>query len=110
VQRPALDVAEHQAVIGPPRAHQQALGCLALAVLAQRSDGRRVELEIYTVAKDECHLWEDPSAPMFIRAEQPAAATLGVLLVVYSYFSYTMARYTNAVGKITGSGLIAPTF
>jgi len=47
---------------------------------------------------------------MFIRAEQPAAATLGVLLVVYSYFSYTMSRYTNAVGKITGSGLIAPTF
>ncbi|MFJ1763748.1 hypothetical protein ACIOD2_25775 [Amycolatopsis sp. NPDC088138] len=65
---------------------------------------------IYVVPADECHLWEDPNAPVFIRAEQPAAASLGVLLVVYGYFAYSFRRYTNAMQSITGTGLVAPTF
>lgn len=72
--------------------------------------GAGTEDEIYVVASDECHLWEDPAAPMYIRAEQPAAANLGVLLVVYGYFAYTFSRYTNGAGKIAGTGLISPTF
>jgi HK97 family phage major capsid protein len=68
------------------------------------------EDEIYIVPSSECHLWEDPSAPMFIRAEQPAAASLGVLFVVYGYFAYSFARYTNGTAKINGTGLVAPTF
>jgi HK97 family phage major capsid protein len=68
------------------------------------------EDEIYIVASDECHLWEDPSAPVFIRAEQPLAASLGVLLVLYGYFAYTFARYTNGQQKIGGTGLILPVF
>jgi hypothetical protein len=44
--------------------------------------------EIYVVASAECHLWEDPDAPQFIRSEQVKAATLQVLVVVYSYFAY----------------------
>jgi hypothetical protein len=46
---------------------------------------------------------------MLIRAEQPAAASLGVLFVVYGYFAYTHARYSHAQ-KIAGTGLIAPSF
>jgi hypothetical protein len=72
--------------------------------------GGGTEDEIYVVPQSECHLWEDPAAPLFIRAEQPAAASLGVLLVAYSYFAYTFARYTNGTSKIAGTGLIAPTF
>lgn len=68
------------------------------------------EDEIYVVPSSECHLWEDPNAPMFIRAEQPAAANLGVLLVAYSYFAYTFGRYTNGMQKVGGTGLITPTF
>jgi hypothetical protein len=71
--------------------------------------GAGTEDEIYLVDRNECHLWEDPSAPMYIRAEQPAAASLGVLMVVYGYFAYTHARYAQA-RKIAGTGLIAPTF
>lgn len=67
------------------------------------------EDEIYLVDRNECHLWEDPSAPMFIRAEQPAAASLGVLLVVWGYFAYTHARYAQA-RKVAGTGLVAPVF
>lgn len=66
--------------------------------------------EAYVVASEECHLWEDPKAPVYIRAEQPQAANLGVLLVVYGYFAYTFSRYTNGSQKLTGAGMVAPTF
>lgn len=66
--------------------------------------------EAYVVASEECHLWEDPAAPVFIRAEQAQAANLGVLLVVYGYFAYTFARYTNGMQKLSGAGMVAPTF
>jgi hypothetical protein len=71
--------------------------------------GAGTEDEIYLVDRQECHLWEDPNAPMYIRAEQPKLASLGVLMVVYGYFAYTHARYAHA-RKIAGTGLIAPTF
>jgi HK97 family phage major capsid protein len=72
--------------------------------------GAGTEDEIYVVASDELHLWEDPSAPQFIRAEQAKAANLGVLLVLYGYFAYSFRRYANGVQKVSGAGLIAPTF
>ncbi len=68
------------------------------------------EDEIYIVDTRECHLWEDPNAPMLIRAEQTKAASLGVLFVVYGYVAYTFGRYPLATAKIAGTGLIAPTF
>lgn len=72
--------------------------------------GGGTEDEIYVVPFNECHLWEDPDAPVFIRAEQPAAASLGVLLVLYGYFAFSFRRYTNGMGKVSGSGLAQPTF
>ncbi|WP_073754239.1 phage major capsid family protein [Streptomyces sp. CB03234] len=68
------------------------------------------EDELYVVPASECHLWEDPNAPLFIRAEQPAAASLGVLLVAYSYFAYTFGRYVNGMQKVGGTGLVTPAF
>lgn len=68
------------------------------------------EDEIYIVNSSELHLWEDSSAPMFIRAEQPSAASLGVLLVVYGYAAYSFRRYTSGHQKIAGTGLVTPTF
>lgn len=67
------------------------------------------EDEIYFVAQSEAHLWEDPKAPMLIRAEQTKAANLQVLLVVYGYVAYTFARRAHAQ-KINGTGLVVPTF
>lgn len=63
---------------------------------------------IYALTRSECHLWEDGG--MFIRAEQPAAISLGVQLVVYGYVAYTFSRYVSANGRIAGTGLVAPTF
>jgi hypothetical protein len=66
--------------------------------------------EMYVLASDECHLWEDPAAPVFLRAEQPAAASLGILLVLYGYFAYSFRRYAGANAKIGGTGFVSPTF
>jgi HK97 family phage major capsid protein len=66
--------------------------------------------EIYVVPARECHLWEDANAPLFIRAEQTSAAALGILVVVWGYFAYTFARYANAIQKVSGTGLVTPTF
>lgn len=67
------------------------------------------EDEIYFVAQSEAHLWEDPNAPMLIRAEQTKAANLQVLLVVYGYVAYTFTRRAHAQ-KINGTGLVVPVF
>lgn len=71
--------------------------------------GGGTEDEIYFPSQSESHLWEDPSAPVFIRAEQTKAANLQVLFVVYGYFAYTFTRRAHAQ-KIGGTGLVTPTF
>jgi len=72
---------------------------------------------VVAVAQHEAHLWEDPSAPMYIRAEQPQAKKLGIDLVVYGYFAACFNRVVDEQGspkavhqKITGTGLVAPAF
>lgn len=72
--------------------------------------GGGTEDSIVIAPTEESFLWEDPNAPQFIRAEQAKAANLGVLLVLYGYFAYTLRRYANSHQEITGSGLVAPTF
>lgn len=72
--------------------------------------GAGTEDAIYGVNADECFLWEDPSAPLMIRAEQTAAGNLLVKFVVYGYSAFSAGRYPLATGDITGTGLIAPTF
>jgi HK97 family phage prohead protease len=67
------------------------------------------EDELYFVSQSESHLWEDPNAPLLIRAEQTSAKTLGIDLVVYAYFAYVFNRVTHAQ-KINGTGLVTPTF
>jgi len=66
--------------------------------------------EIYIVSSNELHLWEDPSAPVYIRAEEPKAHQLGVLYVLYGYAAFSFRRYSGAVQKVTGTGLAAPSF
>jgi hypothetical protein len=66
--------------------------------------------EVYVVPSAECHLWEDPQAPVFIRADQPQAGKLGVNLVLFGYYAFTFGRYANAMGKISGAGLATPSF
>jgi hypothetical protein len=67
------------------------------------------EDEVYLVAPEENHLWEDPNAPMLIRAE-PSPKNLQVVLVVYGYYAFYHDRYSGGHQKVAGTGLITPTF
>jgi len=59
----------------------------------------------------EAHLWEQgDGSPMMLRFEQPKVAELDVTMVVYGYSAFTANRYPNAFAKITGTGLVTPTF
>lgn len=59
----------------------------------------------------ELHLWEQGSGePMMLRFEQPKAAELDITMIVYSYVAMTANRYPNAWAKISGTGLVTPTF
>ena len=64
------------------------------------------ETRVITADFRDVYLWEDPNAPVFIRAEQPAAASLGVLFVCYGYSAFTAGRQPKAVSVVSGTGLI----
>jgi hypothetical protein len=66
------------------------------------------EDEIYFFSQNEAHFWEDPAAPMLIRADI-SAKSLGVDLVVYSYFAFTFQRRAHAQ-KLSGVTLVPPTW
>jgi len=65
---------------------------------------------IIGVTAPELHLWHDPDAPLFIRAEQPLVGNLQVRFVAYGYSAFTAGRYPGAHGVISSTGLAAPTF
>jgi HK97 family phage major capsid protein len=66
---------------------------------------------IYVGNLQELHLWEQGNGePMYLRFDQPKAAELDVLAVVYGYAAYTANRYANAWAQINGTGLVTPTF
>ena len=67
------------------------------------------EDEVYTVARSECHLWEDPQAPLFIETDTTKAANLQLLVVVFGFYAYTFGRRPHA-RKIAGTGLVTPSF
>ncbi|MCB2413655.1 hypothetical protein LGT39_12450 [Demequina sp. TTPB684] len=68
------------------------------------------EDRVAVYAKKEAHLWEDPSAPLMIRAEQTQSKKLKVDFVVYGYQATCFERYDGAVQVIGGTGLVPPTF
>jgi HK97 family phage major capsid protein len=65
---------------------------------------------IVGVTADECFLWEQAEAPLFLRAEQVGAGNLNVKLVVYGYSAFTAGRYPGAISTIGGTGLVLPVF
>lgn len=100
--------------VGDPGYAANNRGYLGAGVVLDRNIettlGGGTEDAIYGVNANECFLWEDPNAPLMIRAEQTGAGNLMVKFVVYGYSAFTAGRYPLATGDITGTGLAAPTF
>jgi HK97 family phage major capsid protein len=68
------------------------------------------EDQIYCVNAGELHLWEQAGSPFALNFDATGAGSLTIKSVVYGYSAFTAGRYPGAVSKITGTGLVAPTF
>jgi len=66
--------------------------------------------QIYCVNANEMHLWEQPGSPFALNFDATGAGSLTIKSVVYGYGAFTAGRYPGAVSKISGTGLVAPTF
>ena len=68
------------------------------------------EDRIYCVTAPEFHLWEQAGSPFALNFDATGAGSLTIKSVVYGYSAFTAGRYPGAVSKISGTGLVAPTF
>lgn len=66
--------------------------------------------EIYCVTAPEFHLWEQAGSPFALNFDATGAGSLTIKSVVYGYAAATAGRYPGAFSKISGTGLVAPTF
>ena len=66
--------------------------------------------DIYCVNANELHLWEQPGSPFALNFDATGAGSLTIKSVVYGYSAFTAGRYPGAVSRISGTGLVAPTF
>ncbi|MGE5287833.1 MAG: hypothetical protein ACM3ML_11625 [Micromonosporaceae bacterium] len=64
------------------------------------------EDEIYVWPAEEVMVWMEPGAPVFVRAEQPKASALGILLVCYSYFAYLQSGFPKGQRHWSGCAVI----
>lgn len=65
---------------------------------------------VFVLSAQEDFLYEPPDRAVMIRADQPAATSLGVLLVAYEYFAFSFKRYPAGNVLINGTGLGTPAF
>jgi len=65
---------------------------------------------IFIVRRSDCLLFEDATQPAMVRMDQTAGLNLTVTLVAYQYACFIGGRYPASISKISGTGLVAPSF
>tara|TARA_R110002012_G_scaffold168079_3_gene331487 strand:- start:8358 stop:9872 length:1515 start_codon:yes stop_codon:yes gene_type:complete len=65
---------------------------------------------IFIVRRADMLLFEDAGAPAVVRMDQTASLNLTVTMVAYQYATFIPGRYPASISKISGTGLVAPTF
>jgi uncharacterized protein len=70
--------------------------------------GAGTEDTVIALARNEVKLFSD--GPVFRMDAQPLGGTLQVRALIFGYAALMADRQPKAVGKLTGTGLIAPTF
>ena len=64
------------------------------------------ETRIIAVDMRDVYLWEEPNSPIYIKAEETAAANLQILYVIYSYSAFAAGRQPKAISVISGTGMV----
>jgi len=65
------------------------------------------ETRIIAADMRDVYLWELPASPIFIRAEQPNAASLGIRYVAYRYSAFGAGNRRRSP-LVSGTGMILP--
>ena len=65
---------------------------------------------IFVVRRADMLLFEDATQPAMVRMDQTAGLNLTVTLVAYQYACFIGGRYPASISKISGTGLVAPSF
>jgi len=65
------------------------------------------ETRIIAADMRDLYLWELPASPIFIRAEQPNAASLGIRYVAYRYSAFGAGNRRRSP-LVSGTGMILP--
>jgi len=65
---------------------------------------------IFIVRRGDMLLFENAGQPAMVRMDQTAGLNLTVTLVAYQYACFIGGRYPASISKISGTGLVAPSF
>ena len=65
---------------------------------------------IFIVRRSDCLLFEQAGQPAMVRMDQTAGLNLTVTLVAYQYACFIGGRYPASISKISGTGLVTPSF
>ncbi len=68
------------------------------------------EDSVFVVRRADMLLFESPGAPSMVRMDQTDGGNLTVKLVAYQYAAAVFGRYPAAISKVSGTGLVAPSF
>ena len=64
---------------------------------------------IFVVDLNECHLWEEPNSPTYVKFEEPNGK-VAINIVMFGMSAFTSLRYAGAIAQINGTGLATPSF
>ena len=62
------------------------------------------------VRRADMLLFENQGAPQMVRMDQTLGGQLTVRIVGYQYAAAVFGRYPGSITKISGTGLVTPTF
>tara|TARA_R100001143_G_C3352891_1_gene130622 strand:- start:771 stop:2117 length:1347 start_codon:yes stop_codon:yes gene_type:complete len=68
------------------------------------------EDSIFVVRREDMLLFESAGAPSMVRMDQTLGGQLTVKIVAFQYAAAVFGRYPASISKVSGTGLIAPSF
>ena len=68
------------------------------------------EDSIFVVRREDMLLFESAGAPSMVRMDQTLGGQLTVKIVAFQYAAAVFGRYPGSISKVSGTGLVAPTF
>ena len=83
---------------------------VADANISTTGGASNTEDSVFVVRRADMLLFESAGAPSMVRMDQTLGGQLTVKLVAYQYAAAVFGRYPAAISKVSGTGLIAPSF